>query len=216
LEISQPISICCDFAASTLNNFSKDFLLAGEAETAEDLSEKLMLYSPDVLVIDYASRYFCIDDISVIRECYPEVKILAITYPQPKTVVSKALEYGIISYLWKDCGEEEIVEAIYSTSKNQKFLCSKVVDLLLQKSQFYVPGKVSCEGVKLSEREIEVLQSITEGLANKQIADKLFISSHTVMTHRKNIMGKLKINNMASLVMYAVRENLVNPAALNN
>jgi DNA-binding NarL/FixJ family response regulator len=195
---------------------SKDFLLAGEAETAEDLSEKLMLYSPDVLVIDYASRYFCIDDISVIRECYPEVKILAITYPQPKTVVSKALEYGIISYLWKDCGEEEIVEAIYSTSKNQKFLCSKVVDLLLQKSQFYVPGKVSCEGVKLSEREIEVLQSITEGLANKQIADKLFISSHTVMTHRKNIMGKLKINNMASLVMYAVRENLVNPAALNN
>lgn len=195
---------------------NKDFLLVGEAERAEDLNEKLMLCNPDVLIIDYASRYFCLDDMAIIRQHFPKVSILAITYPQPKAVVSKALEYGIVSYLWKDCGEEEIIEAIYSTSKNQKFLCGKVVDLLLQKSQFYASGKVSCEGVKLTEREIEVLQSITEGLANKQIADKLFISSHTVMTHRKNIMSKLKINNMASLVMYAVRENLVNPAILNN
>lgn len=188
---------------------SKELSLVGEAQRAEDLNEKLLFYNPDVLVIDHTSRYFCIDDLSVIRQCYPEVNILAITPPQSKASVSKALDYGVVSYLWKDCGEDEIVEAIYSTSKGQKFLCGKVVDILLHENKVLTSAKVSCDGVKLSEREIEVLQLITQGLANKQIADKLFISSHTVMTHRKNIMGKLNINNTASLVMFAMQQNLI-------
>ena len=195
---------------------NKKFSLAGEAQKAEDLNEKLLLYSPNVLIIDYASRYFCLDDISVIHQHFPEVNILAITPPQSKTTISKALEYGVISHLLKDCGKEEIIEAIVNTSKKQKFLCGKVVDTLMHENKMFNYRKVSCDGIKLSEREIEVLQLITEGLANKQIADRLFISSHTVMTHRKNLMGKLKINNMASLVMYAIQENLINPGAFSN
>lgn len=193
----------------------RDFSLVGEAQKAEDLNEKLLLYNPDVLIIDYASRYFCMDDLSIIRQCYPEVNILAITYPQSKSTISKALESGVMSHLLKDCGEEEIIEAIYNTYKGQKFLCGKVVDILLRQNTVATSGKVSCDGVKLSEREIEILQLISEGLANKQIADKLFISSHTVMTHRKNLMSKLKINNTASLVMYAIQQNLVSPGVLN-
>lgn len=188
-------------------NGIEDFSLVGDAVKAEDLNEKLLLYSPDVLVIDYASRYFCLDDVSVIRECFPKVNILAITYPQSKAIISRALKYGIISHLLKDCGEDEIMESIYCTSKGQKFLCGKIVDILLQEQKTVSP-KYSCDGVKLSEREIEVLQLIAEGLANKQIADKLFISTHTVMTHRKHIKSKLKINNTASLVMYALQQNV--------
>ena len=188
---------------------TKDFSLVGEARKAEDLSEKLLLYNPDVLVIDYASRYFCLDDISVIRQHFPEINILAITYPQSKLIISKAIEYGVVSHLLKDCGEEEIIESIYCTFKGQKFLCGKIVNLLLQKDQI-ISSKYSCDGVKLSEREIQILQLIAEGLANKQIADKLFISVHTVMTHRKHVMSKLKINNTASLVMFALQQNLIN------
>lgn len=186
-----------------------DFNLVAEAQKAEDLTEKLLLYNPDILIIDYTSRYFCLDDICIIREHFPKVNILAITYPQSKTTISKALEYGIISHLWKDCGEDEIIESIYSTSQGDKFLCGKIVDLLLQKSKT-ISTKFSCDGVKLSEREIQVLQLISEGMANKQIAEALFISAHTVMTHRKNIMSKLKINNTASLVIFALQENLIN------
>lgn len=193
----------------------KDFTLAGEATNAEDLNEKLLLNNPDVLVIDYASRYFCLDDISVIRQHFPDVNILAITYPQSKTVISKALEYGIISHLLKDCDEEEIVESIISTARGQKFLCGKIVDLLL-KGDKIVATKYSCDGVKLSDREIQILQLIAEGLANKQIADKLFISMHTVMTHRKHIKSKLKINNTASLVMYALQQNVINAENTNS
>jgi len=188
---------------------TKAFLLVGEASKAEELSEKLLIYNPDVLVIDYSSRYFCIDDLSVIRQYFPEVKILAITNPQSKLVISKALEYGVISHLLKDCGEDEIIEAIHCTSRGEQFMCGKIVDMLLQDDKINA-SKYSCGGIKLTEREIQILQQIAEGLANKQIADKLFISIHTVMTHRKHIMSKLKINNTASLVMFALQENLVN------
>lgn len=189
-------------------NQINDFSLVGEAEKAEELNDKLLRYKPDILIIDYASRYFCLDDISIIQQYFPEVKILAITNPQSKNIVSKAIEYGVISHLLKDCGEEEIIESIYCTSKGQKFMCGKIVNMLLQKSESS-SLKYSCDGVKLSEREIQILQLIAGGLANKQIADKLFISIHTVMTHRKHIMSKLKINNTASLVMFALQENLI-------
>jgi DNA-binding NarL/FixJ family response regulator len=69
----------------------------------------------------------------------------------------------------------------------------------------------SCDPIVLSNREIEVLTLISEGLTNVQIADKLFLSSHTVNTHRKNIMQKLRVNNTAAMVMYAVKSGFVSP-----
>lgn len=193
---------------SILNQF-KDFSLVGEVESASDLQEKLFLCSPDVLVLDYASPGFCPNDISLVRRSFPEVKILAITELQSKITISQAIKYGVTSHLLRSCGEEEIIEAIHSTFGGEKFMCGRIVDLILQEDEGNPKKNVSCDGVRLSEREIQVLQLIAEGLANKHIADKLCISKHTVMTHRKHIMGKLKINNTASLVMYAVRENLL-------
>ncbi|MDP4588684.1 MAG: LuxR C-terminal-related transcriptional regulator, partial [Flavobacteriales bacterium] len=71
--------------------------------------------------------------------------------------------------------------------------------------------QVSCEPVSLSARELEVITLIAEGHTNTQIADKLFLSSHTITTHRKNIMQKLGVNNTAAIVMYAVKSGLVSP-----
>lgn len=191
-----------------------DFKLVGEAEKAEDLSEKLLLYRPNVLVIDYASLYFCIDDISVINKAYPEVNMLAVTNPQNRATISKAIENGVVSHLLKDCGKDEITEAIYSTAKGEKFFCGKIVDSVLKEKE--VPASrpaeaVSCDGIKLSAREIEIIQLVAEGLSNKEIAERLFLSVHTVTTHRKNIMSKLGINNTAGLVMFAIRQNLIEP-----
>ena len=108
----------------------KDFSMVGDAAKATDLSEKLLRYDPDILVIDYASHFFCIDDISIIRQYFPKVKILAITNPQSKLIISKAIEDGVVSHLFKDSTEQEIVEAIYCTAKGKKFMCGKIIDLL--------------------------------------------------------------------------------------
>ena len=69
----------------------------------------------------------------------------------------------------------------------------------------------SCEAVILSDRENEIIKLIAEGLTNAQIAEQLFLSNHTINTHRKNIMAKLGVKNTAGIVIYAVKTNLVSP-----
>ncbi len=182
-----------------------EFQLIGEAMKAEDLSEKLAIVCPDVLVIDYSSQYFSVDDIQVIHEEYPQLNILAITNPQTKSIISTAVNYGITSHLLKDCNKDEIIEAIHSTAKGQKFFCGKIVDTMFKAND----TTSSCEGIKLSSREGEIIQLVAEGLSNKEIAKKLFLSVHTISTHRKNIMSKLDVKNTAGLVMYAIRQNII-------
>jgi DNA-binding CsgD family transcriptional regulator len=69
----------------------------------------------------------------------------------------------------------------------------------------------NCEAVSITERELEIITLIAEGYTNVEIADKLFLSPHTVNTHRKNILQKLGVNNTAAIVMYAVKTQLVSP-----
>lgn len=187
----------------------RKFHWLGEVTKAEELNEKLSENKTDVLIIDYASSKFCVDDISIINEYFPKVKILAITYPQTKQNYLSALQSGVISHLLKECSKDEIVEAIYSTCRGEKFFCGKVVDVVFKENETSNVKGVSCDGVKISGREIEIIKLVAEGLSNKEIADKLFLSIHTIATHRKNIMSKLDVNNSAGLVMYAIEKKLI-------
>jgi DNA-binding NarL/FixJ family response regulator len=125
-------------------------------------------------------------------------------------IISKALSIGVTSHLLKDCDRDEIVEAIYKTSIGEKFMCGKIVTNLLDETAANLKD-YSCEGLNITEREMEIIKHIAEGFSNKMIADKLCLSTHTVITHRKNIMNKLGVANTAGLVLFAVRENLVSP-----
>lgn len=194
---------------------TENLSLVGEATRATELTEQLLLKQPDVLIIDYASPYFCVDDIQVIKESFPKVHILAVTYPCPRSVISQAIENGVVSHLLKSCDRDEIIEAINFTAKGQRFLCGKIVDTLVSDKATESPA-ASCDGVKVSEREIEIIHLIASGLGNKQIADKLFLSVHTVSTHRKNIMSKLGVNNSAGLVMFAIQNNLLKSLSVRN
>jgi len=89
------------------------------------------------------------------------------------------------------------------------FFCGKVIDAIVENK---FPKTISCDGVSLSDREVEIVQLIAEGLTNGQIAERLFISIHTVSTHRKNILRKLDLNKSSELIMYAIRRGLVKAA----
>lgn len=187
----------------------KEFKFVGEVEKAEDIAEKILLYQPNVLVIDYTSPFFCIQDLQIIHQKFPATNILAITNPETKTTISQAIENGVVSYLLKDCGKDEIIEAIQNTARGQKFFCGKILDIVIKDKDVIPSEKISCDGVKLSSREVEIIQLVAEGMSNKEIADRLFLSVHTITTHRKNIMSKLGVNNTAGLVMFAIRQNLI-------
>ncbi len=193
-----------------LLNENADFILLTEALSTSDLLNQSKFYKPDLIIIDYCSENFSLEGLHLIVKKYPKTKLLAITEIQHAKNIAKALTIGITSLLLKDCDQPEIVEAIYKTAQGEKFMCGKIVIDILEDNPEKLP-EYSCRALKISERETEIIKCIAKGLSNKEVADKLFLSTHTVTTHRKNIMNKLGVNNTAGLVLFAVRENLVSP-----
>lgn len=193
-----------------LLNENVDFVLLAEALSTSDLINQSKFYKPDLIIIDYTSVNYSLEGLQQIVKNYPKAKLLAITQLQSNEIISKGLKIGITSHLLKDCDQDEIIEAIYKTTKGEKFICGKIANALLNEKSTTIP-EYSCQGMNISDREMEIITLIAEGYSNKEVADKLFLSTHTVTTHRKNIMNKLGVNNTAGLVLFAVRENLVSP-----
>ncbi|MCC7303426.1 MAG: response regulator transcription factor [Bacteroidia bacterium] len=185
------------------------FSLAGECTQSTDLLELLLTTHPKVLVINYTDSGFDLSLVKKVNRYFPETHILAITPIQPRQTVSKAIAAGIISHLLTNCEKDEILEAIVATSRGEKFFCGKILNQTMNEKGAESSGSFSCNGVRISSREVEIIQLVAEGLTNKAIADKLCLSSHTIMTHRKNIMAKIGVNNTASLVLFAIKNGLV-------
>lgn len=188
--------------------------LVGEATTSEDLLELVKSFETDVVVVDYTSRGFTIDVLLKLRALRKHINILAITPEQSAQTLVDALRSGVMSYVKKDCSISEIVDAVRETGKGNKFFCGQILETI-QSAHLDVHDidldAFSCEPVTLSERESEIIILIAEGYTNVQIAEQLFLSNHTVGTHRKNIMSKLGVKNTAGIVMYAVKTNLISP-----
>jgi DNA-binding NarL/FixJ family response regulator len=196
----------------TIVTENPDFEMCQSAIDTADLLSSIEVIRPDVLITDYNHFAEGLDLLKIIHKKAPDSRILVITDPKNKTEISRAIELGANSYLLKECDQEEITEAIYKTSQNQKFFCNRIVDhLVFQKQEDLQFRNTSCAGLHITEREIEIVRLVAEGLSNKEIAEKLFLSTHTVTTHRKNIMSKLQLNNTAGLVLYAVRNDLLGP-----
>ena len=197
----------------TLVSENRDLLFVDLAEEGNELMRKTAKCKPHILIIDHTSPGFSIDDLRTFAVNFPFVHILAITRVMPKEFINASLEAGVCSYLLKDCDKIEINEAIYSTARKEQFFCGKIVSNILNAPD-EIPmdqSAVSCEGFRISARETEIIKLVAEGLSNKEIAEKLFLSVHTVTTHRKNIMNKLGVNNTAGLVLFALRQQIISP-----
>jgi DNA-binding NarL/FixJ family response regulator len=177
--------------------------------TAEGLKEALAEVRPDVLVIDYTSGTFAVQDVFEVMKLYPFIRVIGISPEISVNDVKRLIQSGISGHLMNDCDADEIIGSVLSCAKGEKFFCGQVLDKL-NVSEGEDPMH-TCEPVSISERELEILHHIAEGLTTKQIAERLHLSFHTVMTHRKNMMSKLGLNNTAGLIVYAVRENLISP-----
>ena len=188
--------------------------VVGEASNGLDLLELAQSFPLDLVVVDFLSEGFDIDVVRRLKRQSPSTKVLAITTEQRGHTIVNALKAGVDSYIKKDCDLGEVEEAIRETANGGAFFCGKILDEIRRESIDVSDLDVlpiSCDPISLSGREMEVLQLIAEGFTNTQMADKLFLSAHTVTTHRKNIMAKLGVNNTAALVMYAVKTGAVSP-----
>ncbi len=195
---------------STLENFE----IAGEAIDNGSLIKQAEAFEPDVVLIDYSSPGFTIDVVNEIKESQPNINFVAITQDQSAQTMVHALRSGIKSHVKKDCELQEIIDAVKETAAGNNFYCGKILEKIAEENiniEDIDMDSFSCEPVTISQREQEIIGMIAEGYTNGQIADRLCISSHTVGTHRKNIMQKLGVKNTAGIVLYAVKTNIVSP-----
>jgi DNA-binding NarL/FixJ family response regulator len=189
---------------------SGDFELIAIVSEFNDLLETVGFHQPEVVIFNYHQYKEGVEAIKTLKQKAARTGILVISDPRNQADVRKALEYGAHGYLLKECDWEEIREAITKTALRENFLCGKIVARLQGQEMDNVPvTDISCAGLNITAREIEIIRMVAEGFSNKQIAEKLFLSAHTVMTHRKNIMNKLQVNNTAGLVLYAVRNDIL-------
>ena len=119
--------------------------------------------------------------------------------------IYEVIQTGVIRFLTKKCDAVEIQEAFKAITQGEKFFCTRVFDYIFEKS---FSQNLSSEPIPLSARELEIVQLIAKGLVAKEISRKLNLSTHTVYTHRKNIMEKLKLRRPSELVLYAVNNGL--------
>ncbi|MFK7810773.1 MAG: response regulator transcription factor [Saprospiraceae bacterium] len=184
------------------------FNIIGDARNEKELLNVLSHKPADVVIIDYDQpEKFSVNTIQSLKDNFPETELLVISADNNKQTIYKAIENGVRSFLTKECDQAEIIDAVISTSKHEKFFCSKVMDFIFEKS---FPDKVSdCAPMPLSGREIEIVQLVAKGMIAKEIAAKLNLSTHTIYTHRKNIMKKLGFSSTSELVLFAVKTGIV-------
>lgn len=169
----------------TILSDCKDIDIIGSASTLNELEYLLTSLQAEVIILDIQD--FTTSDMQYINSRY-NVNILILSNRQHKNEILQAIEHGIKNYIFKECSTQEITDAIYATAKGEQFFCEKTMQTLF--GHKLPPKKV--DGMPLlSHRETEIVQLIAEGLANKDIAEKLYLSIHTIKTHRKNIIKKL-------------------------
>lgn len=184
-----------------------EFEVVGECVSG-DCIPKLLQKGIDVLLFDFDTEGgITLEDLSKVHRIDPQVKVIMVSSNQDPVVVNRTVRHGVSGYLFKECDEGEIINAVKFACRGDRFFCNRVLDILLDKKK---AGEESdCLPTRLSKRELEIVELITEGLTANEIADKLCLSVHTVSTHRKNIFRKLGVRSTAELVRHAMSAALI-------
>jgi two-component system response regulator DegU len=181
-----------------------------EASNGKELLEKLKSKKPEVVLLDVEMPLMDgIETTEYLRQKYPEIKILILTMHNEEEIILHLIEKGAHGFLLKDNPIETVVDAIYAVIENGYFFNDRVSKVMVKGLIRNDKIKPSFNLVQLSKREIEVIQLICKENTNKEIAEKLFISVRTVDGHREKILQKTKAKNTVGIVMYAIKNNLL-------
>lgn len=187
-----------------------DIEIVGEAGNAQEVFDLLSKNQIDIILMDVSlGNSNGIEITKTLRPKYDDIKIIFISMHSESNYVMSALELGAAGYLLKDAGKMEMLAAIRAVANGGTYYGKKVSQILmehLQRKNFKTHKEE--EKVTLTRRELEVLKLLASEFSNQEIAEKLFISSRTVDTHRRNLLEKLKLKNNAGLVRYALRNGL--------
>lgn len=179
------------------------------SESQDKLERGLITIQPDLVIIDDFDKIF-----------KAEKTIAFLSFARPAQVVILCDSINVERYdLFAKVGVRQFVSSFLKADEVALFIKSIEEksffrDRFIESRLNYNPEeifKATCAELNISEREVEIIKLIAEGFINKEIADQLFLSTHTVNTHRKNIMAKLGVSNATGIVIFAVKEKLISP-----
>jgi DNA-binding NarL/FixJ family response regulator len=177
--------------------------IAGTAANGYEAMQHIKSAVPDIVITDINMPEVSGIELALkIKKEFPVVKIIAMSTFKERSYISQMIQNGAAGYLVKSASKEEIEEAILCVYEGKLYM-SLDINLSAADKQVLTDMPV------LSSREKEVLHLIADGFTNPQIAAKLFISLHTVDSHRKNLLTKFSVNNTASLIKLAAKYNMV-------
>jgi DNA-binding NarL/FixJ family response regulator len=167
--------------------------------------------APDVVLLDIRMpKRSGIEACQEIKEAVPAAKIIMLTSSDEEADLYEAVKNGASGYLLKDSSIDEVAQAVRVVADGQSLISpSMAIKLLDEFKQMSRTDRHSVPTPRLTERELEVLRLVAQGLNNREIAKQLFISENTVKNHVRNILEKLQLHSRMEAVMYAVREKLL-------
>jgi DNA-binding NarL/FixJ family response regulator len=190
-----------------------DIEVVGEAADGHQAVERAQEVMPDVVLMDVRMpRRTGIEATKEIRDLLPHVRIVMLTVSDEEADLYEAIKAGASGYLLKEISTDEVPEVVRSVMAGQSRISPAMASKLLNEfaGANRRPGvSAQVPGPNLTERELEVLQLVAQGLNNRDIAKQLFISENTVKNHVRNILDKLHLHSRMEAVVYAVRENLL-------
>jgi DNA-binding NarL/FixJ family response regulator len=190
-----------------LLNAIPEFEVTGEASNGEEFLKMLKSTSADIALMDINMPE--LDGIEATRKglrICPSINIIALSMYGEEEYYYKMVDAGVKGFLLKDSDISEVKEAILTVVRGGSYFSQELLYHVIQKIKH---REHESKSANLSKREKEILFKICEGLSNQEIAETLFISKRTVDKHRANLLGKTNSKNTASLILFAIRNKLI-------
>ena len=185
-----------------------DIQIVGRANNGKQLLDIIKNKPVDLIILDIEMPEMNgVEAAEKIKEKFPELKILVLTMYNTPDFIANLLRHGIDGYILKNSRKKELLQAIRSVMMGRSFYAPEVTEMMMDSFRQEKYNKKNTP--VLTPREKEIIRLITEEYTSREIGEKLFISFHTVERHRKNIIAKLGVKNVAGLVKYAIRNGLV-------
>jgi len=191
---------------------STEFEIIGEAENGADALKSIGALKPEIIIMDITMPG--LNGIAATRRIVddnPQAKVIMLSMHRDPSYAIDAFRAGALAYVLKESAVEDLLKAVQKVNTGAKYASQAIADDLLNGVVDVIKKDKGTNDPydSLSRREKEILKLVANGATSREVADELFISISTVKSHRNNIMKKLKVNDMASLVKIAIRKGVV-------
>ena len=188
------------------------YAVVGEASDGAQVLEAFSALQPDIVLLDLSMKHTGgLDALQQLKAAYPASKVLILSMHTDPELIMCALESGAHGYLLKDTTANELEHALLALRNNERYLSPAIAHTVINQALVRNQGPVSsvAQNHNLTARQLEILRLIVRGKSTREIAHGLGLSIKTVEAHRSQIMKRLQIFDVAGLVLFAVREQII-------